>query len=143
MNRILIIFAHPALEKSRVQYRLLQAAQSVAKVTIHDLYEHYPDFNIDISHEQQLLREHDIILFQHPFYWYSSPALLKEWQDLVLEYGAGVQVSNPEELSEALNDLLTSEALCQVLGRNGLNMMQETGGATERYLDLLAPHIKP
>lgn len=87
MNRILIIFAHPALEKSRVQYRLLQAAQSVAKVTIHDLYEHYPDFNIDISHEQQLLREHDIILFQHPFYWYSSPALLKEWQDLVLEYG--------------------------------------------------------
>lgn len=24
---------------------------------------------------------------QHPFYWYSTPALLKEWQDLVLEHG--------------------------------------------------------
>ena len=30
---------------------------------------------------------HDIVVFQHPFYWCSAPALLKEWQDLVLEYG--------------------------------------------------------
>jgi len=28
-----------------------------------------------------------MIVFHHPFYWYSSPAILKEWQDLVLEYG--------------------------------------------------------
>ena len=26
-------------------------------------------------------------IFQHPFYWYSSPALVKEWIDLVLEHG--------------------------------------------------------
>jgi hypothetical protein len=26
-------------------------------------------------------------LFQHPLYWYSTPAILKEWQDLVLEHG--------------------------------------------------------
>ena len=30
---------------------------------------------------------HDIIIFMHPLYWYSTPAILKEWQDLVLEYG--------------------------------------------------------
>jgi glutathione-regulated potassium-efflux system ancillary protein KefG len=24
---------------------------------------------------------------QHPFYWYSAPALVKEWLDLVLEHG--------------------------------------------------------
>ena len=29
----------------------------------------------------------DIIVWQHPFYWYSSPSLLKEWIDLVLEHG--------------------------------------------------------
>ena len=28
-----------------------------------------------------------MIVFQHPVYWYSSPAILKEYQDLVLEYG--------------------------------------------------------
>ena len=28
-----------------------------------------------------------MIVFQHPFYWYSTPAIVKEWQDLVLEHG--------------------------------------------------------
>lgn len=56
-------------------------------VTFHDLYEAYPDFLIDVKREQKLLREHHFIVFQHPFYWYSTPAILKEWQDLVLEFG--------------------------------------------------------
>jgi glutathione-regulated potassium-efflux system ancillary protein KefG len=86
-NQILILFAHPALEKSRVNRRLLRAVQGLDAVYIHDLYETYPDFQIDIKAEQDLLLAHDIIVFQHPFYWYSSPALLKEWQDLVLEHG--------------------------------------------------------
>ncbi len=56
-------------------------------VTVNDLYERYPDFDIDIKYEQQLLLDHDIIIWQHPIYWYSSPALLKQWQDLVLQHG--------------------------------------------------------
>lgn len=87
MNQILILFAHPALEKSRVQYRLAKAARALNGVHLHDLYELYPDFMVNVAREQQLLLEHDIIVFQHPLYWYSSPALLKEWQDLVLEHG--------------------------------------------------------
>ncbi|RVU85346.1 NAD(P)H oxidoreductase [Leucothrix sargassi] len=87
MNRILILFAHPALEKSRVQRRLIKAAEAIDEITIHDLYETYPDFMIDVPAEQSRLLEHDLILFQHPLYWYSCPSLLKEWLDLVLEYG--------------------------------------------------------
>lgn len=87
LNRILILFAHPALEKSRINRQLVRAIQDLENVTVHDLYEAYPDFHIDVKREQQLLLNHDIIVFQHPFYWYSSPAILKEWQDLVLEYG--------------------------------------------------------
>ncbi len=30
---------------------------------------------------------HEVIAFQHPLYWCSTPAILKEWQDLVLEHG--------------------------------------------------------
>ena len=56
-------------------------------ITFRDLYEIYPDFLINVEEEQRLLREHDIIVLQHPFYWYSSPAIIKEWIDLVLEYG--------------------------------------------------------
>lgn len=84
---VLILFAHPAFEKSRVNRHLIQAVQGLEAVTVHDLYEAYPDFHINIKFEQDLLLAHDIIVFQHPFYWYSSPAILKEWQDLVLEHG--------------------------------------------------------
>jgi len=86
-NRILILLAHPALEKSRVNRQLIQSVRGMDSITIHDLYEQYPNFYIDVKTEQDLLLAHDIIVFQHPFYWYSVPAILKEWQDLVLEYG--------------------------------------------------------
>jgi len=85
--QVLILFAHPALEKSRVNRRLAEAVRSLPGVTFHDLYELYPDFDIDVPREQELLEEHDIVVLQHPFYWYSTPALIKEWQDLVLEHG--------------------------------------------------------
>lgn len=42
---------------------------------------------IDTPYEQALLREHDVIVFQHPLYTYSCPALLKEWLDRVLSRG--------------------------------------------------------
>lgn len=87
MSRILILFAHPRYENSLVQQQLAHAARKVTGVTFHDLYERYPDFDIDIRHEQTLLLDHDIIVLQHPFYWYSCPPLLKQWLDLVLEHG--------------------------------------------------------
>jgi glutathione-regulated potassium-efflux system ancillary protein KefG len=87
MRRILILFAHPVLERSRVNRRLLAAVRDVAGVTVHDLYDAYPTLYIDVKREQRLLLDHDVIVFQHPFYWYSTPAILKEWQDLVLEHG--------------------------------------------------------
>lgn len=87
MARVLINFAHPALEKSRVQKQLLTTIKGIKGITINDLYEWYPDLDIDVAREQQLLEKHDIILLQHPFYWYSAPAIIKQWMDLVLEHG--------------------------------------------------------
>jgi glutathione-regulated potassium-efflux system ancillary protein KefG len=87
VNNILILFAHPALEKSRVNIQLMREVRNLPGVTFHDLYEAYPQMLIDVKREQRLVEEHDIVIFQHPFYWYSTPAILKEWQDLVLEYG--------------------------------------------------------
>jgi glutathione-regulated potassium-efflux system ancillary protein KefG len=87
MRRVLVLFAHPVLERSRVNKRLVAEIDGLEGVFIHDLYEIYPSLNIDVKREQQLLLDHDVIVFQHPFYWYSAPAIMKEWQDLVLEHG--------------------------------------------------------
>jgi glutathione-regulated potassium-efflux system ancillary protein KefG len=85
--RILILHAHPRPSSSIVQHALITSARSMAGVTVHDLYAAYPDFGIDAGAEQELLLRHDLIVLQHPLYWYSSPAILKEWQDIVLDFG--------------------------------------------------------
>jgi putative NADPH-quinone reductase len=86
-RRILVLFAHPSLERSEVNRPLAEATAQVEGVTLVDLYAEYPDFAIDVEREQGRLRAHDVLCFMHPLYWYSTPAILKEWQDLVLEYG--------------------------------------------------------
>ena len=87
MRRVLVLFAHPSVEESRVNRQLLVRIPAADNVKFHDLYENYPDFNIDVEKEQKLLLDHDVIVWHHPLYWYSSPPILKQWIDLVLEYG--------------------------------------------------------
>ena len=85
--KLLVLHAHPRSSASIVQRAMLRAIEGLDGVTIADLYADYPGFDIDVAREQQRLVAHDVIVLQHPFYWYSSPAILKEWQDLVLENG--------------------------------------------------------
>ena len=83
---LLVLFTHPYPRKSRVNRAMIEAIRNLSHVTVHDLYEAYPNFNIDVKYEQALLLHHQVLIVQHPMYWYSGPALLKEWQDVVLEY---------------------------------------------------------
>ena len=110
MSRVLVYYAHPGHRYSHANKALGAAAQTVADITFVDLYAEYPRFNIDIDKEQQRLVEHDVYLLQHPLFWYSTPALLKEWADLVLEhgfaYGAG-------------GDKLSGKSLMQVVSAAG------------------------
>jgi putative NADPH-quinone reductase len=85
--RILILYAHPLHQHSRANRRFCDAARTVPNVHLHDLYETYPDFHIDVQHEQALLARSELIVFQHPIQWYSMPSLLKEWVDVVLGHG--------------------------------------------------------
>lgn len=119
--RVLVLFAHPALQKSRINVRLAAAARPVPGVTFHDLYENYPDFHIDVPREQELLRSHDVIVFQHPFYWYSCPALLKEWLDLVLEYGFAYGPGGTALHGKTLVSALTTGGPANAYARTGYN----------------------
>ena len=85
-NRVLVLFAHPALQKSRVNRMMIKQIQSLEGIQFHDLYEAYPEFDINVSYEQGLMEANDVIVLQHPFFWYSTPAIIKEWLDLVLQH---------------------------------------------------------
>ncbi|GEK91883.1 NAD(P)H-dependent oxidoreductase [Alkalibacterium kapii] len=82
--KTLIIVSHPSVLESGSQQFLIQSLPDDEEITLHILEETYPNGDIDIKKEQKLLVNHDRILFQFPFYWYSSPPLLKKWQDEVL-----------------------------------------------------------
>lgn len=69
MARLLLLVAHPALEKSRLHTTMLKQAQKLFDVTVNDLYQHYPFFDIDVKREQELLLSHDVIIFQHLLYY--------------------------------------------------------------------------
>ena len=87
MKKVLINFAHPARTRSIINSALRAAVEGLEDVTVNDLYASYPDFLIDVKREQNLCENHNVIIFQHPFYWYSTPAIMKEWLDLVLQHG--------------------------------------------------------
>lgn len=84
---ILVLAAHPDLRHSRVNRALMQSAQSLANVTVRDLYALYPDHVIDVPAEQALAEQADLIVWQHPIHWYSMPPLMKLWLDDVLTLG--------------------------------------------------------
>jgi 3-deoxy-D-manno-octulosonic-acid transferase len=65
----------------------------------------------------------------------------REIAGLVLQYGAGVQVDSPEGLSESFRTLIASAELRRVLGQNGLKLMRDNGGATERHMEILAHYL--
>lgn len=119
--KILIIFAHPRLERSVSNSTLINNIPDIPEITFHDLYEKYPDFNIDIEYEKKLLTDHQIVIWQHPFYWYSSPALLKQWIDLVLEFGWAYGYGGIALQNKIIFNSITSGGNRQAYSKEGHN----------------------
>jgi glutathione-regulated potassium-efflux system ancillary protein KefF len=84
---VLVIQAHPYPDKSRASRALSRAIEDVPGVERRSLYDLYPDFSIDVPSEQAALLRASTIVWQHPIYWYSAPALLKLWFEKVLLVG--------------------------------------------------------
>ena len=87
MKNILLLYCHPSPHKSRYNRRLQEVARKVPGLKIRDLYELYPSMHVDEVAEQKALTEADLLVLQFPIYWFSAPALLKEWMDVVLQNG--------------------------------------------------------
>lgn len=121
VNKLLILFAHPRFEQSRTNAELVRRIPSDGQITFHDLYEQYPYFNIDIEAEKNLLLAHDIIIWHHPFYWYNIPPLLKQWIDMVLEFGWAYGPGGTALKGKLIFNTLTSGGAREVYQREGRN----------------------
>lgn len=88
MTRTLILLFHPDLGTSTVNAALKAAAQAIPGTQVVDMQARYPDGVIhsatDGEVEARALLKADRIVLQFPIQWYSTPALLKTWQDVVL-----------------------------------------------------------
>jgi putative NADPH-quinone reductase len=84
MSQTLILLFHPDFSRSRANRALVEAARSRADVTVVDMQALYPEGRIDADMEVARLLAADRIVLQFPVQWYSTPPLLKAWQDVVL-----------------------------------------------------------
>jgi putative NADPH-quinone reductase len=116
MPRILVLFAHLDLPRSRINRVMLEAIGDLDRVKVHDLLELYPDFYIDVAAERRALVAADLLVLQHPIYWYSAPAIIKHWQDMVLErgfaYGPGGTALHGKFMLQALTTGGTAQSYC-------------------------------
>jgi glutathione-regulated potassium-efflux system ancillary protein KefG len=88
---------------------------------LHDLYEEYPTFAIDVAREQAQLTAHDLVVLQHPFFWYSTPPLLKQWVDLVLEHGWAYGTSGTALHGKRMLSLITTGGRASSYSPGGYN----------------------
>lgn len=86
-HMIALVYAHPYPDRSRANRSLLAAVRDLPGIDTRALYDMYPDFAIDVEAEQEALVRAEVVVWQHPLYWYSVPALLKHWFDKVLANG--------------------------------------------------------
>lgn len=130
-RKILVLFFHPRFEDSKANKALVGAISQDASLTFRDVYERYPDFDINVHEEQQLLLNHDIIVWQHPFYWYSCPPLMKQWLDLVLEHGWAYGKGGTQLKGKWFINAMTSGGNFEVYQKGGRNNFT--------YRELLSP----
>jgi len=84
---ICVIHAHPYLSRSRANRALAGALRGTRGLELRALYDLYPDFDIDADAEQQALAGAHLVVWMHPVFWYSVPALMHLWFEKVLAYG--------------------------------------------------------
>lgn len=118
--KVLVIYAHPEPHHSIANQVMIKKIASLEHVTILDLYATYPDFFIDVQAERQRLLEHDVIVFQHPLFMYSCPALLKEWMDRIL--AKGFAFGNKSALQgKVWRSVITTGGNVDAFGEKGYN----------------------
>ena len=100
--RTTILLFHPDFAKSKANRALADAARPLDGVEIIDMTALYPDGQVDTDAEVARLFAAERLVLQFPVQWYSTPPLLKAWQDQLL---TRMYYVNAKTEGERLRDL--------------------------------------
>lgn len=145
MSNVVVLYAHPGHKYSKLNAEMIRTAKAVRDVTVVDLYAEYPRHDIDIEAEQQRLLDHDVIVFQFPLFWYSTPSLLKEWIDLVLENGFAHGEGGDQCSGKAMMLAITAADSAKAYSAGGIhrNTLRELLRPLERTAHLCRMRFPP
>ena len=121
MSKVLINYGHRRPQDSRFNSRLADAVRDLPNVSFNDLGTRYPDLHIDGERERQLLLTHDVLVLQFPFYWYHTPAIIKEWQDEVLSFGFAYGPGGDQLKGKAMMVAMTTGGPAEAYQHGGYN----------------------
>ncbi len=116
MANVLVVYAHPNYNLSRMNKALINEINGINHVVISNLYKKYPDGKIDVVEEQRLILASDLIILQFPYYWFNTTPLIKAWLDEVFLEGFAYGVEG--------NKLVGKKLMCCIT----------IGSSKERYL---------
>ncbi|KAA6225913.1 MULTISPECIES: NAD(P)H-dependent oxidoreductase [unclassified Campylobacter] len=103
---VLILFGHTFWEHSKVNKALIESIKNETNIKVQNLNTTYPNGQIDIEKELDLLKNANKIIFQFPLFWFSTPSILKEWQDRILTNILYSQ--NPKLLKDKYFQIITT-----------------------------------
>lgn len=131
--KTLIVVAHPNLTKSTVNKRWVDELKKYPDLyTVHVLSEAYPDGNIDVKAEQELIEAHENLVLQFPIFWFNCSALMKKWLDDVLLHGWAYGSGDG-------NKMRGRKVALAVTAGSELQKYQEAGKYGHTLAQLLAP----
>lgn len=85
--KTLVIYSHSYQDASVSNNAIIEELEKQPGLEVRNLEKLYPTGQIDVAAEQAALESADIIVIQHPVFWFATPSLLKKWMDDVWTYG--------------------------------------------------------
>lgn len=87
MKKTLLLVAHPDLNTSVINKKLLDNLEKSENIIVRDITKNSTNGHFNLEEEHALLKEADRIIFQFPLYWYAYPHILKKWLDDIITPG--------------------------------------------------------
>ncbi len=116
-----VLFAHPAEEGSRTGALMARRIETKTDIQVRRLYDLYLEFHVHVQREKEIWEAADVIVLQHPFHWYSCPALLREYLDVVLEHGWAYGENGSALKGKSLQSVVTTGGAERAYSASGHN----------------------